>query len=316
MRRASSRFLLLAFALACCGARAADASKPDILWRKLEARVAAVDEALDGVMGVAIRDLGDGRELARNADLVFPTASTIKLAILLELYRQEQQGRSGKTGTARLSDLYTFDPKDLVADSQIMSGLTPGVTRVTNRDLAPFMLAVSDNAASNVLEARVGRDNVNATLRTLGLKETRLRRRMIDVAAARRGDENVSTPRELVRLLAAIHDGKALEPDLAQALLAQLSVVKEKSTIPLLLPGDARVANKPGSLEGVRNDCAVVYAPGRPFALCVMTAYARDERAAESAISAIALLAYRHFETLGKATGYGRTLGPAPADPH
>ena len=120
---------------------------------------------------------------------------------------------------------------------------------------------------------------------------------------------------ELVRLLAAIHDGKALEPDLTKALLDQLAVRKEKSTIPLLLPDDARVANKPGSLEGVRNDCAIVFAPNRPFALCVMTAYARDERAAETAISEISLLAWRHFETLGKATEYGRTLGPpTPAD--
>jgi beta-lactamase class A len=188
------------------------------------------------------------------------------------------------------------------------------VTRVTNRDLAQFMLAVSDNSASNVLQERVGIDNVNASLRALGLVETRLRRRMMDVAAARRGDENVGTPRELARLLAAIYRGKALEPDLTEALLAQLSVRKEKSAIPLLLPDDVRVANKPGSLEGVRSDCAIVYAPGRPFALCAMTAYARDERAAEAAISEIALLAYRHFETLGKATPYGRTLGPPPPE--
>jgi beta-lactamase class A len=315
LRRAASAALLLA--LACTRTHSADASGPDLHWHKLEARIAEVDAGLEGTLGVAVVDLADGRELARNADQVFPTASTIKVAILLELYRQEQQGRSGKMGTARLADAYVFDPKDLVGDSQIMSGLTPGVTRVTNRDLAQFMLAVSDNSASNVLQDRVGTDSVNATLRALGLTQTKLRRKMMDVAAARRGDENVSTPREVARLLSAIHAGKALEPDLTRALLDQLAVRKEKSTIPLLLPDDARVANKPGSLEGVRNDAAIVYAPGRPFVLSVMIAYAHDERAAEAAISEIALLAWRHFETLGKATPYGRTLGaPAPADPH
>ena len=309
--------VILLIALAGAGARAAEPGKPDLLWQKLDSRIAAIDDGFDGALGVAILDLEDGRELVRNADQVFPTASTIKLAILLELYRQEQQGRAGQAGKARLADPYVFDPKDLVGDSQIMAGLTPGLTRVTNRDLAQFMLAVSDNSASNVLQDRVGIDNVNATLRALGLQKTQLRRRMMDVAAARRGDENVATPRELVRLLAAVQRGKALEPDLTKALLEQLATRKEKSTIPLLLPDDARVANKPGSLEGVRSDAAIVYAPGRPFALCVMTAYARDERAAEQAISEIALLAWRHFETLGKATPYGRTLGPAaPADTH
>ena len=301
--------LVLLLAITTPDVRAAGSDKLDLLWNKLDARIAAVDERLDGVMGVALLDLTDGRELDRHADQVFPTASSIKLAILLELYRQEQQGRAGKAG-ARLDDPYVFDPKDLVDDSQIMAGLTPGLTRITNRDLAQFMLAVSDNAATNVLYARVGRDNVNATLRSLGLEHTLLRRRMINIAAARRGDENVATPRELVRLLAAIHGGKALEPDLTEALLRQLSTHKE-SEIPFLLPGDVRVANKPGTLEGVRTDSGIVYAPNRPFAISVMTTYDRDERAAEAAISEVALLAYRHFEILGKASEYGRTMGPA-----
>src|SRR5947199_10858462 len=134
----------------------------DLLWKKLETRVEEIAARLDGVMGVAVLDLTDGRVLLRNADRVFAAASSIKLAILLELYRQDQEARAGAKGKARLDDIYSFDPKDLVEDSRIMAGLTPGVTRVTNRDLAQFIVAVSDNAAANVLIDRVGRDNVNA----------------------------------------------------------------------------------------------------------------------------------------------------------
>ena len=66
MRRClAPRFLVLAFALACSGARAADASKADVLWQKLDARIAEVDGQLDGAMGVSIRDLGDGRAVMR-----------------------------------------------------------------------------------------------------------------------------------------------------------------------------------------------------------------------------------------------------------
>src|SRR5262249_29633113 len=156
----------------------------------------------------AIVDLTDGRTLARNADLVFPTASSIKLPLLLELYRQEERARRGATGVARLSDAYVFDPKDLVDDSRVMAGLTPGVTKLTNRDLAQFVVAVSDNAATNVLIKRVGVERVNAMLKELGLTEVRLRRKMIDLQAAKRGDENVATPRQTAELLRLLHAGK------------------------------------------------------------------------------------------------------------
>src|SRR5207253_11248162 len=157
-----------------------------------------------------ILDLTDGRILLRNADRVFPTASSIKIAVLLELYRQDQEARTGIKGKAKLDDIYIFDPKNLVEDSRIMAGLTPGVTRITNRDLAQFMVAVSDNAAANILIDRVGKDNVNAMLHGLGLSKTMLRRKMRDIAAARRGAEHVATPQEMIRLLEAIFKEKAL----------------------------------------------------------------------------------------------------------
>jgi beta-lactamase class A len=281
--------------------------RDDLLWKKLSDRVAEIVERFDGVMGVAIADLTDDRAILKNADRVFPTASSIKIAILLELYHQDQEARTGVAGNAKLDDVYTFDPKDLVEDSQIMAGLTPGATRVTNRDLAQFMIAVSDNAAANILIDRVGRENVNAMLRSLGLVKTTLRRKMMDVAAARRGEENISTPQEIVRLLEAIYRGKALNKELTAAFIQQLSTLKE-SYIPRELPAGIQIANKPGNLEGVRTDSGILFVRNRPFAMSVMTAYDRDERAAEHAISEIALNAYHYFEMRGKTSDYGRIM--------
>src|SRR5213596_136339 len=279
----------------------------DLLWKKLETRVEEIAARLDGVMGVAVLDLTDGRVLLRNADRVFAAASSIKLAILLELYRQDQEARAGAKGKARLDDIYSFDPKDLVEDSRIMAGLTPGVTRVTNRDLAQFMVAVSDNAAANILIDRVGKDNVNAMLHGLGLSKTMLRRKMIDIAAARRGDENVATPQEMARLLEAIYKGKALSKQATAEFIKQLST-KKGSYIPRYLPESVQVANKPGELEAVRNDSGIVFAQNQPFAISVMTAYDRDEKAAERAIGEVALEAYRYFDMRGKTSDYGRIL--------
>ena len=278
------------------------AATDDLGWKKLDARVNERVEKFDGVMGVAIVDLTDGRAILKNADRVFPTASSIKIAILLELYHQEQEAREGAQGKARLNDVYDFDPKVLVDFSSIMAGLTPGLTKVTNHDLAQFMIAVSDNTAANVLIDRLGMENVNATLRSLGLAKTTLRRHMMDFDAAKRGNENVSTPREMTQLLEAIYKGKALNEELTAGFIKQLSTLKE-SEIPHDLPEGIQVANKPGSLKGVRTDSGIVFAKGRPFVISVMTQKVPDEHRASARICWIALEAYRYFEARGKETG-------------
>ena len=277
-------------------------TKPDLLWDKMVAEVTAIAARHDGVMGISILDLTDHRSFVLNGDQVFPTASTIKLPLLVELYRQDQDGNG-----ARLLDHYTVNRADLVEGSAIMRGLSPGVSVVTNHDLAQFMVAVSDNAATNVLMGRVGMQKVNAMLRAQGLTQTMLRRKMMDIAAAQRGDENVSTPRELTRVLELLSSGAILGQPATQALLEQLATGKD-SYIPRRLPPEVRVANKPGDLDGVRVDAGIVYAAHRPFAIAVMTTMDRDERAAEEAIAAVALAAFNFFDMVGRTSPYGRVM--------
>lgn len=286
----------------CC-AKANPAQKEALLWRKLEAQIADVDAHLEAVMGVAIKDLVTDQTYFLNPDEVLPQASSIKTALLATMYRQHQEG------ALKLDDLYTVNAADLVPDSSIMGGLTPGITRVTNRDLATMMVAVSDNSATNVLIDRVGMENVNAFLERLGLHQTRLRRKMMDLRAAQEGRENVSTPREMATLLEALYRKKVLNPTLTDDFFTMLSTHKD-SWIPRYLPEDLKIANKPGSLEGVRNDSGVVFA-ARPYILCVMTTYVRNERDAEEAIARISLATYRMFESMGRASEYGRVISPA-----
>jgi beta-lactamase class A len=172
----ASILLLLASALAQSAP-----NKQELLWQKLETSVTDTDRSLDGVMGVAIVDLTDNHQYLLHADDVYPQASSIKIAVLAELYRQSQQGK------LKLTDSYTVNASDLVPDSDIMGGLTPGVTKLTLRDVATMMVAVSDNSATNVLIDRVGMDNVNALMTSLGLKHTLLRRKMMDLKAAGEG---------------------------------------------------------------------------------------------------------------------------------
>jgi beta-lactamase class A len=297
------RFILLLLLGTAC-AQTQIPPKQQLLWQKLDATIHEVDRKLDGVIGIAIEDLTTGHTLLSQPDEVFAQASSIKVAVLAELYRQAQQGK------LKLTDLYTVQKSDLVQDSDIMNGLTPGVTSITLRDLATMMIAVSDNSAANVLIDRVGIENVNALLDSFGLTHTRLRRKMMDLKAASEGRENISTPREMMNLLEALYRAKVLNKEMTDDFFTMLSTHKD-SWIPRDLPDGVKSANKPGSLEGVRNDVGVVFVANRPYVICVMTAYLRNERDGEDAISKISLATYRMFERLARASEYGRVISPA-----
>jgi beta-lactamase class A len=294
-------FLLVS---ACVAQSAApSAGKQQILWQKLESQIQQIDQNLDGVMGIAIEDLTSGDHFFLHENEVFAQASSIKITVLANLYLQAQQGK------LKLTDLYTVQTDDLVPDSDIMNGLTPGVTRVTLRDLATMMVAVSDNSATNVLVDKVGMQNVNAMLDSLGLSHTRLRRKMMDLQAAKEGRENISSPREMMQLLDAIYHRKVLNKESTEDFFKMLSTGKA-SFIPRDLPPDLKVANKPGELEAVRNDSGIVFVEGRPYVICVMTGFLRNERDGEDAISKVSLATWRMFDRLSRATEYGRVVWP------
>jgi len=275
--------------------------KEQVLWQKLEATINGVDRNLEGVLGVAILDLTTGQKYFLHADEVLPTASSIKIAILAELYRQAQQGK------IKLGDLYTLQSSDLAGGSGIAGALTPGVTRLTIRDVAVLMISVSDNSATNIIIDRIGIENVNALLDSLSLTQTRLRRKMMDVKAAGEGRENIATPREMVTLLESLYRGKVLNKPMTEDFFTLLSVHKE-SYIPRELPEDLRIANKPGELEGVRNDSGIVFTGSRPFAISVMTTYLRREKDGGDAIVRIATAAYQMFDRLSRSSQYGRVV--------
>jgi len=277
-------------------------AKQDLLWARMEDSIRTIVRDTDAVVGVAILDLTDQRAFYLNADAIYPTASTIKIAVLAELFRQHERGSGAKLG-----DLYTVNAKDGVGTEGILQSMSAGVARITNRDLALLMVSLSDNSATNVLIDRVGMDNVNSWLTQMGLERTRLRRHMLDVKAAQEGRENTSTPRELVTMLRAIHEGRVFGKATTEEFFKMLSTQKS-SYLPRHLPADLMIANKPGNLDAVRNDAGIVFVPGRPFAIAVMTTFATDGVAAEESIGRIAQAAWSYFDRVGKSSSLGRLV--------
>ena len=280
-------------------APAAPAEKQGALWEKLRARIEAVDRGLDGVLGASVKDLKGGMTLDVRPAEPFPQASSIKLAVLYELYRQAEEGR------VDLGEL-TRPALPRVRGGGVLQELGNQVS-LTWRDVAVLMMGWSDNAATNVLIDRVGMDAVNRRLDSLGLRATRLRRKMMDLDAARRGDENVSTPAEMRQLAETMYAGAGLSRERARDMMAVAAVPKD-SPFRVPLPESLVVADKPGSLEAVRCVTAVVDLPGRPYAVSIMTTYLRRDADGEAAIREISAALYETFERLARSSDLGRII--------
>jgi beta-lactamase class A len=281
-------------------AQAATPATAAALRARFQARLDAVADGVDGVVGYCLIDLTSGDRFTRLEHGVFPTASTIKLAVLYEIERQVQEGRLS------LDAVKPLDPKAAVAGSGILHEL--GTPALSLRDYTVLMIVLSDNTATNVLIDTVGMQAVTARMLALGLRETKLRRKMIDLAAAKRGDENVSTPAEIARLLEILHRGEGLQPACRDEALA---ILKKEKVSPLVqgVPAGVEVASKPGELEGVRVDAGIVYAKNRPYIFSVMSTYLLDDDAGSRALEEMSRAAYQYFSRLGAATGYGRQIG-------
>lgn len=283
------------------GAGAPLAAQPAGPARQLRDRVAATLEqtagSFDGVAGFAILDLTTGERFDRLATQVFPTASTIKIAILYELLRQADEKR------VVLDDPRPLAAAHRVGGSGILNELTAPVLSL--RDFAILMMMLSDNSATNVVIDTVGKDAVNARMRMLGLETIALRRRMMDTEAAKRGEENLASPADLVRLLQIVDRGEGLSPASRQAALDIMA--KPMSTaLRRGVPAGVRVASKPGGLDGVAVDAGLVYIDKRPFAIAVMTTFGADAAEADRTITAITKTAVSYFSRLARAGTAGR----------
>jgi beta-lactamase class A len=265
----------------------------------LERRLENIAARLDGDMGYCVVDLTTGARIARKADEAFPTASTIKIAVLYELFAQADEKR------LRLDDVRPLPASARVGGSGILHELaSPALTLA---DYATLMIVLSDNSATNLLIDAVGMDNVNQRMRGLGLQRIWLQRRMIDLEAARQGRENLASPCDVAALLDHVQRGTGLSAGSRDAMLAIHR--KPKSTpITRAVPAGVPVASKPGGLDGVTVDAGFVAQPGRPYIVVGMTNWLVKSSDGDEAVEALARETHAYFSRLARGGKYGRMI--------
>lgn len=285
------RFLLIcAFA---CAPLPAQTAVTRFLKQKTLDRLHKIDTNLGGVLGVAALDLTNGHVLAYKGDAVFPTASSIKIAILMRMFGDEGAGRF------RFNDTVTLTPADNAgaSDGPLQAALDQGAVKLTILNLIEHMIQYSDNSATNKCIDIAGMDRINQLIGEAGLKSTHLRRKMMDLAAAARGDENVSTPLELSRLMQIIYENK--ETDML-AILKRVNADMRRA-----IPAEIEVAAKPGELDGVRCEVGLVFLPKRPFIVTVMSTYLDD---GANPVGEATRVVFEYFQKLARSNDVGRRL--------
>jgi beta-lactamase class A len=253
-----------------------------------EARVALQRLAggFDGTLAVAAREETTGETIELHAGREMPTASTIKLAVLVTVFEQ------ARAGALSLEDRRLIREEERVGGSGVIKEFAAG-TELTIRDLATLMIVVSDNMATNLLiDAVGGVERVNRVVHeTLGLRAITLRRKLM--FSGGRGHLAVAAPRDLVALMSGLHAGRIVSPQASEQMLSMLARQQYLDQVPRLFDrrelleesGDApedqagriRVACKTGMVQGVRADVGIVWLDGRPVSYAVMSETAGDE---------------------------------------
>lgn len=215
-------------------------------------------------VAVAARRLSDGRTWRWNGDRLFPAASTIKVPVLVALHR------AADAGEIDLRERRGIAPADRVVGSGVLTWMSPHLA-LPLEDFAYLMIAISDNTASNVCIAAVGRERVQETMAALGMTASRLERRFLGRLPTPDEGENRVTADDLVALLAAIGEDRAASPAACARMREVLGLQQYRDMLPRRLPEGVGFAGKSGWLPGLAHDCGLLTGPGGTLAAAILT---------------------------------------------
>lgn len=282
---------MLALALAAAG------RSPDSLAARIGARIAQVPGA---EVAVAFRYPGHGDSLFIDADTLIHAASTMKVPVMIELFRQVDARRLSLDQRVPLVNAfrsivdgssYALDPGD-DSDSAMYARVGH---EVTVRELMEHMITRSSNLATNTLIALAGAGRTTAAMRALGAARIQVLRGVEDQLAYDRGLNNMTTARDLATIMEAVLAHRAASAASCDSMVAILLRQEFSAEIPAGLPPGTPVAHKTGWITGHLHDAAIVYPRGAdPYVLVVLTRGIPDEHVARALIVDISRMVYEH----------------------
>ena len=275
-----------------------------MLKQKTEQQLQEIFKGSPAVTGLMAVDLTSGEKISWNPDLQFPQASSIKIPILMEVFKQASEGKFS------LSDPLPVNPENLVGGTGILKNLEdPAPLRIKN--LGILMIALSDNSATNQLIDLAGISEVNKTLKSLGMKQTLLQRKMMNSSASARGEENLATPAEAASILQLLYKGEFIDPSVSQEIIEILKKTdREDSRVAVGIPENVEIAFKPGFIDGVSVEWAIVFLQQRPYAIALMESY-KVNGEAEEVMEDVSKILYNYYWRIGNASEYGTYVDPA-----
>ncbi|MFL5383965.1 MAG: serine hydrolase [Longimicrobiaceae bacterium] len=290
--------LLLVLAAAPLHAQAVRASAPARTDRALTARLESIARGFHGRVGIYVRNLRTGATAELNADSVFPTASMIKVPILLTLYDQVERGRLDLDARVPYPDTLHYR---YVESTDVVGYMAAGDTLPLS-ELAFLMLTVSDNVASLWIQALVGGGaEVNAWLAAHGFERTRVNSRTPGREEARsKYGWGQTTPREIASALVMIREGRAVSPRASEEMYRLLTNSYWKAVALSQVPPTVQAASKQGFVDRSRSEVLLVNAPSGDYVVSVITAdqadtsYAADNEG-HRLIRAVSRAVYEHF---------------------
>jgi beta-lactamase class A len=291
----TTRTSLPALVLALAASAAAGADDPS-----LESRLRPLIEAHKGRVAVAVKNLETGESFAYHADDPMPTASLIKLPVMVEVYRQSA------AGTLDLGKMVTLRKEDKVPGSGILTSHFSDGATFPIRDAVRLMIVYSDNTATNLVLDEIGLKSTAETMEKLGYPNTKIHskvyRRDTSVFPERSKEFGLgsTTAAEMVRLCEALHKGEIVGPEACKAMLDHLGACDDKDKFPRFLPAGTKVAFKTGSVDESRTAAGILSTKGGPAAICVLTNKNEDKRwvadnAGNRLCAEVARAVYDHF---------------------
>jgi beta-lactamase class A len=249
-------------------------------------------------VAVAFYDLATGEQFNIDPDKSFHAASTMKVPVMMEVYRQASAGKFSlddripvKNDFISITDSSHYS---ISADSDSDQSLYKKIGQTeTIREMVRLMIDVSSNLAANILIERVGAPRVMQLMQEVGANNIRVLRGVEDSKAYERGLNNTTTAHDLLILLRRIAERRAVSRKASDEMIRVMLDQKFNEGIPAGLPSEARVAHKTGSITKINHDAAIVYLPNRrPYVLVVLTRGIEDEKRAHKLIADISRTVY------------------------